>query len=298
MNAREAKRGEFGMEEQLHLFVKYLGEKRNMANNTILSYERDLRQMNDWLFGLGIFESSKVNETVLYSYILWMEKKGKASTTVSRVIASMKAFFAFEQQRGVIERNPAERLKAPRLEKRMPVVLSGNEVEAFLQSARGKSAKKMRDSAMLELLCETGLRASEMIALKCSDINLEIGYVNCVKSGERARAVPFGMRTKAALSDYLFQGREQFLKGRQSDFLFVNTSGNAMSRQGFWKIIKHYGERAGIRKDITPQALRNSFAVNLVKSGVDLRSVQTMLGHSDPAVTHAYVSGMHAGIRR
>ena len=293
--------GEKRMEEELLRFAEYLKNERRMAQNTLVSYERDLRQMTEWLNGFGITGPDKVTATLLNSYILWLERSGKATTTISRVVASMKAFFTYETKQGMLRENPAEGLKAPKVEKKAPTVLNGDEVEAFLEQTKGRTLKKMRDRAMLELLCATGLRVSEIIELKVSDLNFTIGFVNC-RDGERERAIPFGREAQEALRVYLSDARDRLLKGNSTDLLFVNISGKAMSRQGFWKIIKYYGDKAGIRKDITPQALRNSFAAHLLRNGADMRSVQAMLGHSDLSVTHAYVSyissGRTAGARR
>ena len=282
------------MDEELIRFGRFLQNERRMAKNTLVSYERDLRQMASWMQDRGVTESEKVTETLLASYVLWLERQGKATTTISRVVASMKSFFTFEQQEGILERNPAESLKAPKVEKKAPTIMTGEEVEAFLQQTRGKTLKKMRDRAMMELLCATGLRVSEIIDLKVQDLNFQIGYVIC-RDEDRERAIPFGREAQDALLVYLGEARDKLLKSGPTDLLFVNISGKAMSRQGFWKIIKFYGDKAGIRKEITPQALRNSFAAHLLKSGADMRSMQAMLGHSDLSVTHAYVSYINSG---
>lgn len=248
------------MEEQLRRFAEYLREKRGMAKNTLISYERDLRQMAEWMEALGVTELSKINATLLGSYILWLEKQGKARTTISRAVASMKAFFAFAEREGLNRGNPARELKPPRVEKKLPAVLSDEEISAFLRAADGKGMKRLRDRAMLELLCATGLRASELLSLRTEDLNLESACLIPGKAGVSSRGIFFGPRAKAALSAYLGGSREQLLKGRESSLLFVNISGSAMSRQGFWKMIRYYGEKAGIQKEITPQVLRNSFA--------------------------------------
>ncbi|MBQ7535898.1 MAG: tyrosine-type recombinase/integrase [Stomatobaculum sp.] len=282
------------MDEELIRFTSFLKNERQMAKNTLVSYERDLRQMVSWMAGLGVTDSGKVTETLLASYVLWLERQGKATTTISRVVASMKSFFAFEQKEGIIAANPAEGIKAPKVEKKAPTIMTAEEVEAFLAQTRGKTLKKIRDRAMMELLCATGLRVSELIDLKVQDLNFQIGYVIC-RDEDRERAIPFGREAQDALLTYLTEGREKLLKNGSTDLLFVNISGKAMSRQGFWKIIKFYGDKAGIRKEITPQALRNSFAAHLLKSGADIRSMQAMLGHSDLSVTHAYVSYINSG---
>ena len=282
------------MDEELIRFASFLENERQMAKNTLVSYERDLRQMISWMAGRGVTESGKVTETLLASYVLWLERQGKATTTISRVVASMKSFFAYEQKQGIIGTHPAEGIKAPKVEKKAPTIMTAEEVEAFLAQTRGKTLKKIRDRAMMELLCATGLRVSELIDLKVQDLNFQIGYVIC-RDEDRERAIPFGREAQDALLTYLSEGREKLLKSGNTDLLFVNISGKAMSRQGFWKIIKFYGDKAGIRKEITPQALRNSFAAHLLKSGADIRSMQAMLGHSDLSVTHAYVSYINSG---
>ena len=282
------------MDEELIRFASFLENERQMAKNTLVSYERDLRQMISWMAGRGVTESGKVTETLLASYVLWLERQGKATTTISRVVASMKSFFAYEQKQGIIGTNPAEGIKAPKVEKKAPTIMTAEEVEAFLAQTRGKTLKKIRDRAMMELLCATGLRVSELIDLKVQDLNFQIGYV-IWRDEDRERAIPFGREAQDALLTYLSEAREKLLKSGSTDLLFVNISGKAMSRQGFWKIIKFYGDKAGIRKEITPQALRNSFAAHLLKSGADIRSMQAMLGHSDLSVTHAYVSYINSG---
>lgn len=287
------------MEEELLRFVAFLRDKRHMAQNTLISYERDLRQLTEWLADCGVWEPQQVQGTLLNSYILWLEKKGRAATTVSRVIASVKAFFAFEEKEGRIRQNPAKVLKAPKAEKKRPTVLTAEEIEALLCRTEGKTPKRLRDRAMLTLLCATGLRVSEVISLRLEDIRLESCCVSCRCEGERERVLSFGQEAQSALRCYLAEARGALLKGGGTDLLFVNVSGTAMSRQGFWKIIKYYGEQAGIRKDITAQTLRNSFAASMLSSGADMRAMQNMLGHSELSVTHAYVSYISAeGQRR
>ena len=287
------------MISEIEEFAGYLRDVKRTSDNTVVSYHRDLVQMAAFLEEKGIAEVGKVTKTSLNSYILSLEKAGKAATTISRTLASMKAFFHYEFCEGKIKRNPAELLRAPKVEKKLPTVLTADEVERFLQQTEGKTLKKLRDRAMLELLCATGLRVSEVIELTLSDLDFARGCVSCRRSGERVRVLPFGEDAREALCSYLEDAREALLKGNETELLFVNISGKAMSRQGFWKIIKYYGDRADIRKDITPQSLRNSFAAHLLKSGTDLHSVQTMLGHADISVTHAYVSYISsAGSRR
>ena len=275
------------MTSDIKSFVSYLRDVKKTSRNTEISYQRDLMQLKSFLEDKGITEVEKVTKTSLNSYILFLEKEGKATTTISRELASMKAFFNFMFKEGRIRKDPAELLKAPKIEKKAPVILSVNEVNALLDQPGMTTSKEIRDKAMLELLYATGIRVSELIGLELSDLNMQVGYITC-RDGQKERMVPFGKPAKQALSVYLEKGRSQLLKGKESQWLFTNCSGKAMSRQGFWKIIKSYARRAGIEEDITPHILRHSFAAHLIENGADLRSVQEMLGHSDISTTQIY----------
>lgn len=270
-------------------FAEYLREVKKTSRNTELSYQRDLIQLSAYLEEQGITEVGKVTKTSLNSYILYLEREGKATTTISRMLASMKAFFHYEFSLGKIPKDPAELLKAPKIEKKAPTILSVEEVEMLMAQPKGKKPKEIRDKAMLELLYATGIRVSELVHLELTDVNLPVGFITC-RDDQKERNIPFGCTTKKALVDYLENGRESLLKGKEANWLFVNCSGKAMSRQGFWKIIKYYGEMAGIQSDITPHSLRHSFAAHLLKNGADVRAVQNMLGHSDMATTQVYTA--------
>ncbi len=277
------------MTEDIQEFVVYLRDVKKTSKNTEISYRRDLVQMEEYLRGQGITDVDKVTKTSLNSYILYLEKNGKATTTISRELAAIKAFFHYEFTDGRIKRDPAELLKAPKVEKKAPVILTVDEVQALLAQPEGKNAKELRDKAMLELLYATGIRVSELISLKLNDINLSVGFLVC-RDGQRERTIPFGKKATKALTVYLEQARLELLKGQESDWLFTNCNGKAMTRQGFWKIIKYYGEKAGIETDITPHSLRHSFAAHLLRSGADIQAVQAMLGHSDMATTQVYAA--------
>lgn len=270
-------------------FAEYLREVKKTSRNTELSYQRDLIQLSAYLEEQGITEVGKVTKTSLNSYILYLEREGKATTTISRMLASMKAFFHYEFSLGKIPKDPAELLKAPKIEKKAPTILSVEEVEMLMAQPKGKKPKEIRDKAMLELLYATGIRVSELVHLELTDVNLPVGFITC-RDDQKERNIPFGCTTKKALVDYLENGRESLLKGKEANWLFVNCNGKAMSRQGFWKIIKYYGEMAGIQSDITPHSLRHSFAAHLLKNGADVRAVQNMLGHSDMATTQVYTA--------
>ena len=277
------------MRKEIQNFAGYLREVKKTSKNTEVSYQRDLLQLANFLEEKGIRQVDKVTGTSLNSYILFLEKEGRATTTISREMASIKAFFHYMRAEGKIGTDPAERLKAPRIEKKAPVVLSVEEIRSLLNQPGDSSPKEIRDKAMLELLYATGIRVSELTGLRLADLNMRIGYITC-HDGQRERMVPFGKRAKEALSLYLQEGRQALLKGGESEWLFTNCSGKSMSRQGFWKIIKYYGEKAGIEADITPHTLRHSFAAHLLGSGADIRAVQAMLGHSDAATTQMYAS--------
>lgn len=277
------------MRGELDRFEQYLREVKQASENTVQSYRRDLMQMITYLEEKEIREAAKVTKTSLHGYILHMEEQGKAATTISRMMAAMKAFFNYECMQACIRRNPAESLHAPKVEKKAPVILSVDQVSALLAQPSGQTPKEIRDKAMLALLYATGIRVSELIGIQMEDINMNIGFLVC-RDGERERTIPFGRSAKAALEEYLEHARNDLLRGKGSDYFFVNCTGGAMSRQGFWKIIKYYGEKAGIEEDITPHTLRHSFAAHLIARGADMRAVQTILGHSDMATTQMYAA--------
>lgn len=277
------------MRGEVDRFEQYLREVKQASENTVQSYRRDLMQMITYLEEKEIREAAKVTKTSLHGYILHMEEQGKAATTISRMMAAMKAFFNYECMQACIRRNPAESLHAPKVEKKAPVVLSVDQVSALLAQPSGQTPKEIRDKAMLALLYAIGIRVSELIGIQMEDINMNIGFLVC-RDGERERTIPFGRSAKAALEEYLEHARNELLRGKGSDYFFVNCTGGAMSRQGFWKIIKYYGEKAGIEEDITPHTLRHSFAAHLIARGADMRAVQTILGHSDMATTQMYAA--------
>ena len=199
----------------------------------------------------------------------------------------MKAFFHFLEKERRIESDPAWRLKAPKIEKTMPRILTTEEVTLLLEQPSGNTPKELRDKAMLELLYATGIRVSELISLKVSDLNLQMEYVICTDI-HKERIIPFGNVAREALTRYMQDGRDHLISQADCPWLFTNCTGGAMSRQGFWKILKHYQETAHIEKDITPHTLRHSFAVHLLENGADLRSIQEMLGHADISSTQIY----------
>lgn len=277
------------MKCEIQEFIDYLHKTRGTSKNTEVSYERDLKKLEKYLTEGGFETAEKITSTVLNSYVLYMERKNFAASSISRSIASIRAFFQFLTQKYRWKENPAEKLKAPKIEKKLPDILSVEEVELLLKQPKENTAKGIRDRAMLELLYATGIRVSELISLKVKDINLKLGYLTC-SSGERERVIPFGTTAKQAVEHYMEGARKILLGEQESDYLFLNCSGKSMSRQGFWKVLKGYAASAGIQQDITPHTLRHSFAAHLVQNGADLKSVQEMMGHSDISTTQIYMN--------
>lgn len=277
------------MLDDIESFIDYLKDIKKASENTQISYRRDLLQMCAYLKEQGIERTDKVTRTSLDLYLLHLEKEGKATTTISRVLATMKAFFHYVCGAGAIRPDPAELLKAPRIQKKVPRILTVEEIDALLAQPSGRNAKEVRDKAMLELLYATGIRVSELVHLELTDVDLSIGFITC-RDGKRTRMIPFGKNAKKALTIYLEESRDILLKGGDASWLFTNCSGQPMSRQGFWKIIKFYGEKAGIEGDITPHSLRHTLAAHLLRNGADIRAVQKIMGHSDPTTTQMYMA--------
>ena len=277
------------MENEINAFMLYLHNIKKTSENTEMSYRRDLVKVMNYMQEQGIEDVRKITATNLNSYILYLEKNKFSAATISRNIASLKAFYHYMCKEGLVAEDVAETLHAPKIEKKMPEILSTDEVVRLLEQPSGDTAKEIRDKAMLELLYATGIRVTELITLKLSDVNLQMGYIVCRDNGKE-RVIPFGNEAKSALIRYLEGTRSAMIKDAESEYLFANCSGQPMSRQGFWKLIKYYAKKAGIVADITPHTLRHSFAAHLVENGAYLRSVQEMLGHSDISTTQIYVN--------
>ena len=275
------------MKEEIGKFIEYLHVEKQTSKNTEVSYERDLKKMCQYLEEQGVASVKTISTTVLNSYVFYLEQGGMKPATISRSIASMKAFFAYLYKYHKIEEDPTEKIKAPKIEKKPPSVLSTEEITQLLEQPSGNSPKELRDKAMLELLYATGIRVSELISLKISDVNIQMEYLNCIDA-HKERTIPFGKKAKEALKNYLTDGRPRLVGNEESKWLFTNCSGQSMSRQGFWKLIKSYGCKAGIESEITPHTLRHSFAAHMVANGADLKSVQEMLGYADIAATQIY----------
>ncbi len=275
-----------GMDSLTDQFIHYLWVERGLAKNTVQAYSRDLVRFARFLQREGL-TPLEVNREHLGEYFHLLGK-GHSARTVARNISALKAFFRFLVSEGRIKHNPARLLETPKLLTRLPGVLSKSEVLQLLSSPDPSTATGQRDRAMLELLYASGLRVSELVGLKVLDINLEVGYVRTLGKGSKERAVPLGEKAMNALRDYLQDGRGRLTKGRDTPWLFLNRRGGPLTRQGFWKIIKEYGRRAGIKKRLTPHSIRHSFATHLLEAGADLRAVQVMLGHADISTTQIY----------
>lgn len=277
------------MKKSIEDFVFYISDVKKMSLSTVQSYQRDLNKMMIFLESVGIDSVDKVTVTNINAYILKLEKDGMSAATISRNIASMRSFFRFLLQRKQIDYEPVEFLKSPPVEKKLPAVLSVEEVDRILEQPDDTTLKGIRDKAMLELLYATGIRVSEMVLLKVSDLNMQMDYVICHNQAKyKDRAVPFGKKAKKALLKYFSECRDKMVKEQDNDILFVNCKGKPMSRQGFWKIIKEYGFKAGITCEINPLLIRHSFAAHMVSNGADLRSIQEMMGLSDISSARIY----------
>ncbi len=276
------------MEIAIHDFIEYLHNVKKTSYNTEISYKRDLKKLEEFLNEQGIPDEKQVNASLLNSYLIYLEKEQFAASSISRNVASVRAFFQFLWKSNRIPEDPSEGLHPPKVEKKLPEILTVEEVDTLLAQPNLKTVKGLRDKAMLELLYATGMRVSEMLHLKVSDINLNMGYVTCHER-QKERIIPIGKVCQKAMKAYLSKAREKLIGGCKVEELFTNCSGKPMSRQGFWKVLKGYAQSAGITRDITSQTLRHSFAVHMLQNGADLKSVQEILGHSDISTTQVYL---------
>ena len=270
-------------------YTRYLTEEKRAQANTVNSYVRDLNQFRTWLMSTGATDLRRARKENVDAYMQYMSSKGKSPATITRSAASIRSFYQYMLQRGAVRQNPAKAVAAVKVERKYPEILTGREVELFLEQPKCVDDKGFRDHAMLEMLYATGIRVSELISLNVEDVNLAAGFIRCVGRGKE-RIIPLYAAAVKALRDYLEFIRPRIIADKEEHALFVNMNGERMSRQGFWKIIKYYQEKAEIKKDITPHTLRHSFAVHLLENGADLRSIQEMLGHADISSTQIYVN--------
>ena len=277
-------------------YREYLVTERDASENTMSSYMRDLKQLQEYLQREKGSILQEVNEKDLQDYIEHLREAGKSISTIARNIASWKNFFQYLMHQNVITENPARSLSAGKAEHKLPEILTNKEVELLLQQPKASDAKGTRDKAMLELMYATGIRVSELIDLNVSDVNLQSASIRCF-SKNRERFIPMYPYAVTILRDYMDHVRTSLVSSSENEALFVNMNGERMSRQGFWKIIKYYQNKAKIKKDITPHMLRHSFAAHLLENGADLKSVQKMLGHSDISSTLFYTQLVPTSIK-
>lgn len=275
------------MEKQINNFLEFIQNDKKASDNTLQSYRRDIEQYQKYI-EINKINYVKVNAEQITNYLDYMKGLGKKSSTVSRSLASIRAFYQYLLRNKKIKKDPTEGIQSPKIDKRVPTVLSAQEVELLLEQPKSVDLKGIRDKAMLEFAYATGMKVTEIISLNMDDINFEEGLVMC-KTGGKQRNIPLGNLSKEALKDYVENARPILIKDDSVTALFVNTNGQRLTRQGFWKIIKYYKEQAHITKDITPHVLRHSFATHLLQNGADLKSIQLMLGHSDISSTQVYM---------
>ena len=276
------------MENYVQQFISYLASERGLAQNTLESYGRDLRYFQQYLESNQLtFATGSTNE-IIRTYLDELKKQGKAVSTISRNLAALKSFYQYLLKEQYLDADPASKIESPKLEKKLPQVLSVQQVELLLKQPNINLPAGLRDKAMLELLYATGIRVSELITINVNDVNLELGYIKCFGRGAKERVVPLGSIASKCVSQYLRKGRTALVRSKQEEAMFVNHHGRRLTRQGFWKIIKKYALEAHIEQKITPHTLRHSFATHLLENGADLRSVQEMLGHADISTTQIY----------
>lgn len=285
------------MLDLINAYENYLTKVKQASANTISSYMRDIRQFAGWLRereDLDVVDASQLN---ISDYLAYLQEQGKSGATVSRVLASLKNFYGYVVSTGFLEASPVTaQIHVERGEKKLPQILTGREVELLLAQPACVDAKGFRDKAMLELMYATGIRVTELIELNVDDVNLDLATVKC-SGAKKTRAIPLYPAALNALSQYIREVRPGMIAEPGERALFVNINGVRMSRQGFWKILKHYQATAHIDKDITPHTLRHSFAVHLLENGADLRSIQEMMGHSDISTTQRYTQLVNQGLK-
>ena len=283
------------MEKQIKLFLEFLQNEKKLSDNTLQSYKRDIIQYQNYIEENQI-NYTKVSKEDIKTYLNYLKKVGKKSSTISRNLASIRSFYQFLIRNRKIKNDPTEDVQSPKVEKRIPSVLTAQQVELLLEQPKDVDLKGTRDKAMLEFAYATGMRVTEIINLNIENVNIEEGYVIC-RTGAKQRNIPLGSLSLSALKEYIEDARPILIKNEREKALFVNVNGKRLTRQGFWKIVKYYKEQAHITKDITPHVLRHSFATHLLQNGADLKAIQTMLGHSDISSTQVYMQFQDSGLK-
>lgn len=275
------------MDKQISSFLEFIENDKKLSANTLQSYKRDILQYKRYVEENKI-NYIKVKTNDIKTYLQYLHDMNKKSSTISRNLASIRLFYQYLLRNSKVKSDPTEGIQSPKIEKRVPSILTAQEVSLLLEQPKNIDLKGIRDKAMLEFAYATGMRVTEIISLDIDNVNLENGYVTC-KNGNKQRNIPLGSMSLKALKEYIQESRPIMIKTEKEKALFVNINGKRLTRQGFWKIIKYYKEQAHITKDITPHVLRHSFATHLLQNGADLKAIQTMLGHSDISSTQVYM---------
>jgi integrase/recombinase XerD len=276
------------MDRTLRDFIHYISVEKGLAKNTLESYNRDLSAYISYLRQTGVQSLEESTRGCITGYLANLQRNGKATATLSRNLASIRSLYSYLFQERRIVENPATDMESPKLEKKLPCVLTTQEMDLLLDQPDQLQISGIRDKAMLEVIYATGIRVSEMMSLNVGDINLEAGFIRCVGKGSKERIIPLGSVAIRHVDRYLDEGRPKMVRENGEASMFVNQHGKRLTRQGFWKILKKYAHSAKISKDITPHTMRHSFATHLLENGADLRSVQEMLGHADISTTQIY----------
>lgn len=283
------------MEKKIKLFLEFLQKDKKLSNNTLQSYKRDITQYESYINEENLQYLKVTNEDVK-KYLENLKNIGKKTSTISRNLASIRSFYQYLVRTKKVKEDPTEGIQSPKVEKRIPSVLSSKEVELLLEQPKTVDLKGIRDKAMLEFAYATGMRVTEIINLNIDDVNLKEGYVSC-SNANKQRNIPLGAISVNALKEYIKKARPYLIKSEDEKSLFVNINGKRLTRQGFWKIVKFYKEQAHIEKEITPHVLRHSFATHLLQNGADLKAIQAMLGHSDISSTQVYMQFQDEGLK-
>ena len=283
------------MDKQIKQFLDFLENDKKLSSNTLQSYKRDITQYQDYVEKNGL-NYLKMESEDIDAYFKMLKDMNKKTSTISRNLATIRSFYQFLVRTKKIKKDPTVGVQSPKVEKKVPSILTAKEVELLLDQPKSIDLKGIRDKAMLEFAYATGMRVTEIISLNISDVNAEQGYVVC-NSGYKARTIPLGSISLKALKDYIEKARPILIKDDSVEALFVNINGKRLTRQGFWKIVKYYKDQAHIEKDITPHVLRHSFATHLLQNGADLKAIQTMLGHSDISSTQIYMQFQNENLK-
>ncbi len=275
------------MEKQIELFFNFIKNEKKLSDNTFQSYKRDILQYKDYI-DVNNLSYTNVKEDDIQAYLLYLKDLNKKATTISRHLASIRLFYQYLLKFNKVKKDPTANVQAPKINKKAPCILTSEEVNLLLNQPKNVDLKGIRDKSMLEFAYATGMRVTEIISLNIQDVNLDEGVVICT-TRSKTRSIPLGKISLNALRDYVTNVRDVLIKDANEQALFVNINGKRLTRQGVWKIVKFYKEQAHITKEITPHVLRHSFATHLLQNGADLKSIQTMLGHSDISSTQVYI---------